>query len=111
MKLPENSIIAEEKLTRYLLVPQTRSDKSAFLARAGYRLDNFEDLLRDLRSQILPLDANVIESGKFGVYYEIHGTLIGPNSVALSVRTVWMKEYLSDMTKFITLLPDKRRKL
>lgn len=53
MKLPEDSHIAPEKLTRYLLVPQTRGDKSAYLALAGYRLDNFTTLLTDLRAQIL----------------------------------------------------------
>lgn len=40
MKLSSDTIIAEDKLLRYLLVPQVRGDKSAFLARAGYRLDN-----------------------------------------------------------------------
>jgi len=33
------------KLTRYLLVPLARGDKSAFLARAGYTADN-PDCLR-----------------------------------------------------------------
>lgn len=111
MKLPEDSIILEEKLTRYLLVPQARSDKSAFLSRAGYRIDNFEVLLDDLRSQILPLEATEIEAGKFGVYYEVRGTLTGLNGISIPVRTIWMKEHLSNITKFITLLPDRRRKL
>ena len=36
MKLPANTVIVREKVTRYLLVPQTRGDKSGFLERAGY---------------------------------------------------------------------------
>lgn len=40
MKLPSDAHIAQEKLTRYLLQPRPEDDKSAFLARAGYTLDN-----------------------------------------------------------------------
>ena len=54
MKLPADAIIAPEKLTRYLLVRQARGDKSAFLARAGYTLENADQLLGDLRRTIAP---------------------------------------------------------
>ena len=109
MKLPADTIIATDKLTRYLLVPKARGDKSAFLARAGYTLENTEQLRLDLRSQVLPLEAEPLESNKFGQYYEICGRLIGPKGVTLSVRTIWMTEHLSGNTKFVTLIPDKRR--
>ena len=49
MRLPADSVIAEEKLTRYLLVPLAEDDKSGFLARAGYTLVNATVLERDLR--------------------------------------------------------------
>jgi hypothetical protein len=74
MKLPTTTTIATDKVTRYLLVPQMRGDKSAFLGAAGYTLENADRLLLDLRTQILPLDAVPLESGKFGQYYEIRGT-------------------------------------
>jgi hypothetical protein len=109
VKLPANTVIATEKFTRYLLVPQARGDKSAFLTGAGYTLKNVDQLLRDLRAQIQPLDATLLESGKFGQYYEIRGTLSGPNGVTRVVRTIWMTEHLSGITKFVTLIPDKRR--
>jgi hypothetical protein len=70
MKLPADAIIAAEKVTRYLLVSQTRGDKSAFLARGGYTIENADQLLHDLRSS-------------------------------------WMKENVSGVTKFITLIPEK----
>ena len=63
-------------------------DKSAFLARAGYTLENADQLLRDLRTQILPLEAVALESNKFGRYYEIRGTPTGPNGLMLAVRTI-----------------------
>ena len=106
MKLPSNTLIATDKFARYLLVPQARGDKSAFLAGAGYTLENVDQLLHDLRAQILPLEAVPLESGKFGQYYEIRGTLSGPNGV---VRTIWITEHLSGITKFVTLIPVKRR--
>ena len=107
VRLPRDAVIATDKLTRYLLVPQARGDKSAFLAGADYTMRNAEQLLRDLREQILPLDATVLESNKFGQYCEIRGRLIGPNGVALAVRTIWMIEHLSGTTKFVTLIPDR----
>ena len=109
MRLPGDAVIARDKLTRYLLVPQVRGDKSAFLARAGYSLSNADLLLRDLRSQILPREPRMLESNEFGQYYEIRGTLTGPAKVRLPVRTIWMAEHLSGRTKFITLIPDKER--
>ena len=62
MRLPADTAIDADKLTRYLLLPQARGDKSAFLAQAGYTLENADQLLRDLRTQILPLDAVSLES-------------------------------------------------
>ena len=109
MKLPPNTVIPIEKATRYLLVPQARSDKSAFLQRAGYSLENAEQLLRDLRMQVLPLKATPLQSNQFGQYYEIRGELAGPNGRRLTVRTIWITERLSGATRFVTLLPDKRR--
>lgn len=107
MKLPTDAVIAEDKLTRYLLLPQVRGDKSRFLAEAGYTLQQADQLRRDLRTQILSLEAQELESNKFGRYYQVRGTLTGPNGVALPVRTIWMTEHLSGVTKFVTLIPDK----
>jgi hypothetical protein len=107
MKLPPDSLIAAEKITHYLLVPLARGDKSAFLSRAGYTRDNPLQLLDDLRTQILPLDAAAAGENKFGRYFEARGLLCGPNGVALRVRTIWMTEHLSGSTKFVTLIPEK----
>jgi hypothetical protein len=107
MKLPADVMIAAHKVTRYLLVRQTRGDKSTFLARGGYTLKNADKLVDDLRTQLLPLDATRLHSTKFGEFYEIRGPLLGPNGVTLQIRSIWMKENLSGVTKFITLIPEK----
>jgi hypothetical protein len=109
VKLPVNSIIPPEKVTGYLLVPQTRGDKSGYLELAGYGPSDAGKLLSDLRRQ-LSLDAVPTKTNKFGQYYEIRGHLTGPNGVTLAVRTVWMIEHLSGETRFVTLVPDKRKR-
>ena len=107
MRLPEDAIIAREKMTRYLLARQARGDKSAFLARAGYTSETADQLLHDLRAQLLPFDATQLHPTAFGDFYEIRGVLTGPNGIALRVRSIWMKEHLSGVTKFITLIPER----
>lgn len=108
MKLPIDSIIASAKLTNYLLVFRPVDDKSKFLAQAGYSLENWQQLEADLRSQILPLDAVPSdEPNRFGDVYEIRGDLTGVNGVSLKVITIWMTEYETGQTKFITLYPNK----
>jgi hypothetical protein len=57
LKLPPEAYIDPRKITDYLLKPLEDSDKSAFLARAGYTEENAEDLLSDIREQLLPLEA------------------------------------------------------
>ncbi len=109
MKLPDDTVIASEKLTKYLLVQRTFDDKSQFLRRAGYTLDNWEKLEQDLRVQVLPDDATLIEQTVYGNIFEIRSALTGPNGTTLFVKTIWMHEFRSSMTKFITLYPDKGR--
>jgi hypothetical protein len=67
--LPSNAIISEAKITNYLLILLPKNDKSQFLAPAGYGLDNWQQLESDLREQILPLEATLIEETDFGVKY------------------------------------------
>ncbi len=62
MKLPGNALIAREKLTQYLLVSKRRNDKSQWLSQVGYTLQNWKVLENDLRNQILPIDATLIEN-------------------------------------------------
>jgi hypothetical protein len=107
MKLPDNSLIAPEKLTQYLLVLKKRNDKSRWLAQAGYKLENWSRLERDLRVQILSLEAIATESTRYGQMYEIIGSLAGPTGIKLAVVTIWMTESATGVTKLITMYPDK----
>ena len=108
LKLPAATIIAPAKLSHYLLVPQAKGDKSRFLALAGYNPSTADQLLDDLRTQVLPCEAVELQTTRHGVYFEICSGLLGPNGRSLSIRTIWMKEHLSGRTKFVTLIPRKK---
>lgn len=107
MKLPDDSSIDHRKVTHYLLVPLAQGDKSRFLALAGYDLAQSDRLLADLRDQIVSGDAQKLRSTEHGQYYQIRSALTGPNGRTLRIRTIWMKEHLSQRTKFVTLIPEK----
>ena len=107
MKLPADTIIAPNKLTQYLLRLRVEDDKSQFLELAGYTLTDANRLLRDIREQVLPLDAEFHEETEYGPKYRIRGTLTGPNGRVLRVLTIWLKESATNQVKFVTLFPDK----
>jgi hypothetical protein len=105
MKLPADAIIAREKVSNNLLVRQSRGDKSAFLEKGGYTPSNIDTLIIDIAGIRDGNEAQQVDENKFGRYYEVVGTLRGPSGVGLGVRTIWMTEHLSEVTKFITLIP------
>lgn len=106
--LSPNAVIAETKLTRYLLILLPKDDKSQYLAQAGYHQGNWRQLEKDIREQILPLEAIPTEKTPFGQKYEIRGSLTGINGVVLQVITVWM--VTPTETNFVTLVPNKERR-
>ncbi len=108
MKLPVDTLIARRKVTDYLLTWRLEDDKSAFLARAGYAPQTADRLLADLRMQLLPLEARLLEGDEYGAKYEIRGKLTGPNGRGLRVVSIWMVEDATGQAKFVTLYPDKR---
>ncbi|MBD2183127.1 hypothetical protein H6S82_12730 [Planktothrix sp. FACHB-1355] len=103
--LNPNAVIPEAKLTRYLLVWKPKDDKSGFLAQAGYTLDNWQQLERDLRS-LLMNEATLDKESPFGNIYKIEGVLVGSNGVSLQVATFWIVDSFSNETRFVTLLPN-----
>ncbi len=107
MKLPEDTIIAKSKLNKYLLQWRFEDDKSLFLSNAGYTIQNAEELLDDIRKQILPLDAEKFEETEYGSKFRIRGLLKGPNGNTLRIVTIWIMEENTQQTKFVTLFPDK----
>jgi hypothetical protein len=108
MIIPKDATIAIERVRDYLLTPQEKGDKSGFLALAGYTRADYWELLRDLRDQLLPGDAEFQEHRHKEDIYVLRGILTGPNGERLAVRTVWVLNLLNEI-RFVTLLPDKAR--
>ena len=63
--------------------------------------------MADIREQLMPLEAELIENTDYGAKFSLAGVLTGPNRQALRVVTIWMTEEATGQTKFITLYPDK----
>jgi hypothetical protein len=101
--LDSDAVISEAKLRSYLLIQLPQDDKSQFLAQANYTLANWQQLERDLRKQILPLEAVPTSLTPYGQKYAITGDLTGPNGKTLRVKTIWIVS--SGATKFVTLFP------
>lgn len=107
MKLSQDAIISERKIREYLLTCRTEDDKSGFLALAGYSLQTWRDLERDLRREVEDGDALLIRTTQYGDIYHIRGQLKGPNGTILNVITIWIYLYATGETRFVTLVPDK----
>ena len=107
MKLPQDSVISENKLREYLLSPRTDDDKSGFLALAGYGPTHWRQLETDLRRLIQNQDAELVRTTQYGDLYRVAGRLIGPSARALNVVTIWITLSLNGETRFVTLVPDK----
>jgi hypothetical protein len=68
-----------------------------------------DELIHDIRTQILIHEAVAAEVTEHGQYYEIACPLAGPNGRILDIRTIWMREHLSGQIKFIPLIPSQKR--
>ena len=109
MKIPPDAVIPREKLTRYLLVRRPLSDKSEFLARAGFTLGDPEDLLAALARLAAEREAVSDGVNEYGEFLRVEGELTGPSGVPLPVTTVWMRWHKDGSTHFVTLKPARRK--
>lgn len=107
MKIPEDAIIPNAKLTRYLLVLRPRNDKSKFLAQAGFTAENPEALLVQLRQLVRTSNALEDRTDEYGTYYQVKGILHGDNDIHLNVITIWLQRKIDQQFQFITLIPNK----
>lgn len=110
MKLPENVIIPDAKLTKYLLILRQDDDKSKFLAQAGFTQANPEKLKNAIIELITNYQAKEDTSNQYGIFYQVTGTLKGLNNRNLAVITIWLKRQIDNQIQFITLKPNKEKK-
>jgi hypothetical protein len=107
LQLPSDSIIPEDKITRYLLVPRIKDDKSKFLAQAGFTQENSEELLLAIRQLAATNEAIEDNTNEYGIFYIVEGNLQGINDRDLAVVTIWLQSKHDGNFRFITLKPKK----
>ena len=103
MHIPAEQVeISAEKITDYLLVQKEKNDKSEFLSSLGYRIENWSELEKDIRTLVDKNDAHLQKSTPFGDMYEVKGKLRN-----FGVVTIWLLTIDTEKFRFITLFPDK----
>jgi hypothetical protein len=107
VKIPEDAIIPDDKITCYLLVQKARNDKSKFLAKAGYTTDHPEALRSAIQAIAGAGEAIEDRSNEYGIFYQVVGELVGANDVSLSIVTIWLQRQIDGKFQFVTLKPVK----
>ncbi|MGF1512083.1 MAG: DUF6883 domain-containing protein, partial [Elainellaceae cyanobacterium] len=106
MKLLGTIVIPNAKLTQYLLIPRPEDDKSKFLAQAGFTADNPQQLQQAILTLTQAHEATSDRQDKYGTYYLVEGSLVGPNGT-LAVVTVWIERAADGIIQFVTLKPKR----
>jgi hypothetical protein len=106
MRIPEDAVVADEKLNRYLLIERPWDDKSGFLRRAGFTLETWTDLRDAIRGLAGSADAVEENGSGYGTFYRVEGMLVGPIAT-LPVTLIWMQRAADKQFHFVTLKPRK----
>jgi hypothetical protein len=93
-------IVSREKITTYLLVPKPKNDKSSFLKKLGYSINDAEELIKDIKELAIENEVKLSRTSEFGDLYTVSGKL--KNKL---VVTVWLEQVDDDTFRFITLYP------
>ena len=109
MKMPSGLVIQDEKITKYLLVYQPKNDKSRYLAKTRYNLDNWELLKNDIISAVEGSEIAKVIPSDWGTQFEVKSEWSGANGRLIKVITIWQQDQETEFVRFITLYPDKSR--
>lgn len=108
MKIPEDAIIPEEKFTKYLLVEREFDDKSKFLFIAGFTLENYPDLVGEIKRLLKTEKAIIHREDEYGSFYKVTGLITGPSGYEIRIVTVWLHRKVDGLFQFITLYPERK---
>lgn len=102
MVLPnyDKAVIPIEKFTQYALNPEKDKNKAeAFEKALGYNLNNAEELIKNIRSNLNKYNAVEKDDKGFGKRYEVLMTLIGENKKIANVKTAWIIDNKTEETR------------
>src|SRR5580698_5895538 len=67
MRIPAEKVeIPAEKITDYLLMQKEKNDKSDFLSKLGYTIQNWKELEQDIRLLVVNNSAHIQRRSPFG---------------------------------------------
>ena len=102
MKIQSQQIvIAKEKVIDYLLVHKQQNDKSAFLERLGFSINNYAELIDEIIFIATHNEATLSRESIYGNLYKVEGLLRSK-----VVITIWLEKTETEQFLFITLYPN-----
>ncbi len=114
MKLPnaEQAIVAEEKLTRYLLDLSSKSGwgKAKFFLARGFTLENWYVFREALLRHAMEHEVSIREEREDGTIYVLDGEMRMPNGRIDNVRSVWMIDRGKHEPRLISAYKKERRR-
>ena len=106
----DNVVIPIEKFTKYALDPVDDYDKHIAFKRAlGYTLDNYQDLIDNIRANIKNFNAKPKADDGHGLRYEVIMELTGANGKTAFVLTAWIDDKTKGEMRLINAYVDKRK--
>jgi hypothetical protein len=112
MKLPNaaSAIVAEEKITAYLLSPShvQGGSKANFFLRFGFSPDHWEVLADALRDHALANEVVTVQETAYGTRYTVEGPILSPDGRNPRVRVGWYVRHGEDMPRLATAVPRRR---
>ena len=110
MRLPnaEQAIIPPAKLRDYLLNeenPRGRP-KAVFLAKLGFRREQWMVLEAALRADHLTADAEEVQGNQFGRKFRIVAPIMGPPDETAIIKSIWIVRHGEDIPRLVTAYPE-----
>src|SRR5690349_17460105 len=110
MKLPnlENAIVAEAKITRYLLdlASENGKAKATFFLAFGFTIETWQVMVAAFKQHANDYDVTKVEERPpFGVHYVIEGMFNSPDGRNPAVRVIWIIDDGDDVPRLVSAYP------
>jgi len=99
-----------EKFVNYALNPEKDKDKAVAFSRAlGYNLNNYKDLIINIKNNISNFPAKIKPDMGHGTRYEVVMTLTGANGKTANVLTAWIDDNQKNEMRLTNAYVDKKK--
>jgi hypothetical protein len=110
VKLPylENAVVAEAKITKYLLNLNSENGKAKarFFLAFGFTIEAWEVMAEALRQHAADHEVAKVETRPpFGVHYVIEGAIHTPDKRNPDVRVVWIIDDGGEIPRLVSAYP------